>query len=296
MAQGLRGFSGRGKRRCGDALDALWFGVAVVFRWRFQFSLRSLLVMVVVVALPFSWLAVEIKKAKEQKVAAAAIQKAGGFVWYDFELDSLGDLVPNRQRPGPQWLRRLLGDHFFDAVTSAYVWDDVAMTYLAQLPRLQELFLISNLPRRNTPPPRPINHKLLGGSTTTLDKFSASGRRSIEDYQSCNPRFQDWTGHDLQSLPLPVHLRNLCVQLMDTACLCSLRNGRSELAVPPLQNLRALTQLRVLSLEGDNIQDAALEHIEGLTQLTNCISPTRRSPTLALRSSGRPCPTADIDH
>jgi len=34
----------------------VWFAVAVAFRRRFQFSLRSLLVLVVVVALPCSWL------------------------------------------------------------------------------------------------------------------------------------------------------------------------------------------------------------------------------------------------
>jgi len=35
----------------------LWFIVALVFRWHFQFGIRSLLVLVVVVAVPCSWLA-----------------------------------------------------------------------------------------------------------------------------------------------------------------------------------------------------------------------------------------------
>ena len=35
----------------------VWFGVALVFRRRLQFSISSLLVLVVVVALPCSWLA-----------------------------------------------------------------------------------------------------------------------------------------------------------------------------------------------------------------------------------------------
>ena len=45
----------------------VWFGVAVGFRRRFQFSLRSLLVLVVVVAIPCSWMSVEIKKAKDRR-------------------------------------------------------------------------------------------------------------------------------------------------------------------------------------------------------------------------------------
>ena len=36
----------------------------LVFRWRFQFSIRSLLVLVVAVAVPCSWLAVEMKRAR----------------------------------------------------------------------------------------------------------------------------------------------------------------------------------------------------------------------------------------
>jgi hypothetical protein len=35
----------------------LWLAASLIFRWRFQFSIRSLLVLVVVVAIPCSWLA-----------------------------------------------------------------------------------------------------------------------------------------------------------------------------------------------------------------------------------------------
>ncbi len=37
----------------------LWFAVSLIFRWRFQFSLRSLLIVAIVVAVPSSWCAVE---------------------------------------------------------------------------------------------------------------------------------------------------------------------------------------------------------------------------------------------
>ena len=53
-----------------------WFGAALVFRRRFQFSLRALLVLVVVVALPCSWFAVEMKAA--QKAAVETIKKLSG--------------------------------------------------------------------------------------------------------------------------------------------------------------------------------------------------------------------------
>src|SRR5271165_1162947 len=38
-------------------LMLLWFALALIFRRRFQFSIRSLLVLVVAVAVPSSWLA-----------------------------------------------------------------------------------------------------------------------------------------------------------------------------------------------------------------------------------------------
>ena len=47
-------------------LMLFWFLFALVFRWRFQFSILFLLVLTLVVALPFSWLATEMKAAREQ--------------------------------------------------------------------------------------------------------------------------------------------------------------------------------------------------------------------------------------
>ena len=55
----------------------LWWLVALIFRWRFQLGTRTLLVLTLAVALPFSWLAVEMKKAREQKGAVAAIKELG---------------------------------------------------------------------------------------------------------------------------------------------------------------------------------------------------------------------------
>jgi fatty acid desaturase len=60
------------------ALMLLWFFLALLFHWRFQFSLRSLLVLTVAVAIPFSWLAVEMKAARQQREAVKALLQLGG--------------------------------------------------------------------------------------------------------------------------------------------------------------------------------------------------------------------------
>ena len=59
-------------------LALLWFIAALLFRWRFQFSIRSLLVLTVAVAIPCSWMAMEMKKAREQKAAVDAALEVGG--------------------------------------------------------------------------------------------------------------------------------------------------------------------------------------------------------------------------
>lgn len=99
----------------------LWFVLALLFRNRFQFSLRLLFVLTAAVAIPFSWLAVEMKWAREQKEAAEALIKLGGQVQYDYrfryESESLVMPTTNTTLDVPAWLRQVLGDDFFCDVT-----------------------------------------------------------------------------------------------------------------------------------------------------------------------------------
>jgi hypothetical protein len=69
----------------GTGLTALllWWLIAVVFRWRFQFSVRSLLALAVVVAIPCSWFTSEIRRAKRQRTVVASLLQATASVNYD---------------------------------------------------------------------------------------------------------------------------------------------------------------------------------------------------------------------
>jgi hypothetical protein len=95
-------------------LMLFWFGVALLFRWRFQFGIRSLLVLTVAVALPCSWFSWEMQKAREQNEAAEAVRKAGLSVGYDLQCGARG-------HPGLRWLYNLLGDDFFSDVDCVQV-------------------------------------------------------------------------------------------------------------------------------------------------------------------------------
>jgi hypothetical protein len=94
----------------------LWFVLALLFRWRFQFSIRSLLMLTIAVAIPCSWLAVEMEQANGQKELVENLKKHGAAVGYDYQVDSSGPISGGTQ-PGPARLRKMLGDDFFRNLT-----------------------------------------------------------------------------------------------------------------------------------------------------------------------------------
>ena len=101
----------------------LWLAASLLFRWRFQFSIRSLLVLVVVVAVPCSWLTVKIQAAKLQKKSSVEIIECGGDVAFDYQCTSSFETFAG-QAAEPLWLRRLFGDDFFANVVFVSFWTD----------------------------------------------------------------------------------------------------------------------------------------------------------------------------
>lgn len=81
----------------------------------FQFSLRSLLVLLTIGCL---WLGWKTERVREQRETVQAIEALGGFVRYDWECYPASSEAP----PGPVWLRRMIGDEFFQEPVS--VWFD----------------------------------------------------------------------------------------------------------------------------------------------------------------------------
>ncbi|MBC8873845.1 MAG: hypothetical protein H8E44_30770 [Planctomycetes bacterium] len=91
----------------------VWLAASLLFRWRFQFSLRSLAVLIVAVAVPCCWLTVKMRQAERQRRAVEAIDKAGAWIRYDCQFDGSGKFMRRQEPPGPAWLRKLLGKDFF---------------------------------------------------------------------------------------------------------------------------------------------------------------------------------------
>ena len=103
-------------------------------RW-YQFSLRTLLIGVLVLSLPLSWFACRMQKARRQREAVEAIERAGGLVIYDWQSSGFG-FEPSAEPSAPKWARTLLGDDFFGGVkriTGTQDFGDDEATYLGAL-------------------------------------------------------------------------------------------------------------------------------------------------------------------
>jgi hypothetical protein len=89
-------------------------------RW-FQYSLRTLLLVMLLASIGTSWLAY---RATRQRDAVAAILRAGGGVIYSYEYDAAGKIVSDPEPPAPEWLRNVLGIDYFSRVTDVHLAGD----------------------------------------------------------------------------------------------------------------------------------------------------------------------------
>ena len=93
-----------------------WIAVRFAFRRRFQYSLRTLLLVMTLACIGMSWLGVKMQQARKQREAVEAIEKLGGWVHYDYQVDQSGRWHFGAVPPGPAWLRNGLGEDFFSTV------------------------------------------------------------------------------------------------------------------------------------------------------------------------------------
>ena len=236
---------------------SLWLGVALVFRQKFQFSIMSLLILVVVVALPCSWMPVEMKKAREQKAAVEGIGQLDGQVTYDYASPRLDSTTMNQPEPsGWLWLRNLLEDDFFNDVVQANLSSDAELECLKGLTQLKELHLgnsqitdaglqhIQGLTRLEL-------LDLTNTQATDAGLAHLEGLTTVEVLGLGNTQITD------AGLP---HLAGL-------AQLKELDLDHTRTTDEGLQLITGLSRLDALQLDGTQVTDLGLAHIKGLTQL-----------------------------
>ena len=119
----------------------IWFVVSLLLRRRFQFGLKSVLVLTVIVATLCSWCAVRKQQASRQKAAVKAIQKLGGGVGDDQGID----VDKPAQKHIAAWCQKLVGpDFLLHAVSVSFYYTqvgDAGLVHLKELTSLKELDL-----------------------------------------------------------------------------------------------------------------------------------------------------------
>jgi hypothetical protein len=114
------------------AANLFWRSRTATRRRWLQFSLRGLLALLTVFAI---WLGVIVNRAREQREAVKAIEATGGIVQYDWQVNlERASMIEGFEHykvfrkygspGGPAWLRRRIGnDYFQNVVTVELYWD-----------------------------------------------------------------------------------------------------------------------------------------------------------------------------
>ncbi len=112
-----------------------------------RFSLRALLVLVLLLSVPLGWFSWKMDRAREQREVVEGISELGGYIIYDYEFDETGELIWEAEPTTPAWLRKWLGDDFFCDVTrvgcSSTHFTDAELEHLKGLTNLKSLHLKS---------------------------------------------------------------------------------------------------------------------------------------------------------
>ena len=197
-----------------------------------RFSVRGLIVLVLVVGFVLGWF---VRRAHLQSEAVAAVRNAGGTVAYDWE-DNEWHPVQGGKPGGPKWLADRLGPDYFDtviAVLDGHTMSDAEMPLIGELDRLEVLDI---------------------NDASAVSDLGLSPVTALKRLRKLSIRGTRATDAGLE------HIKNLTK-------LEELDLDNTEVSGAGLKFLQKLTRLLILSLSGTDVDDAGLEHLKGLTNL-----------------------------
>lgn len=228
-------------------------------RW-YQYGLRTLLVVVTIFGIACSWFATRLLRAKRQEEAVEAIQRVGGVVYYNYQLDASNTLNPEIEPPGPVWLRKLLGVDFFWNVTEVHFsfteLTDKDFEHLKGLTQLQILtFNETEVTDAGLECIKNLNGlQRLALDKTTIRNVVLAHLEGMKQVQWLSLWRTNITDNGLEHLK---GLKNL--QYLNLAY--------NQITDAGLKHLKGLSQLKTLVLLSSQVTDAGLECIKGMKQL-----------------------------
>jgi hypothetical protein len=219
-------------------------------RW-FRYSLRTLMVFILLATVPMSWLAVKMRQARKQRQAVEAIVKLGGSLAYDTDIS---------KAPAPKWLSRLLGDDFFSTPVRVHFPSvpvtDADLEPVEGLTQLRELFLsgsqITDAGLERLKELRQLEQLDLSATQVTDAGLKhLDGAAQLQMLNLCGTRVTDTGMQHLRKLTQLRRLWLIGTPVTGDGC----------------EHLKGLTQLEDLNLSGTRVTDAGLEHLQGMAGL-----------------------------
>jgi hypothetical protein len=208
------------------------------------------MVLVLVLGCGLGWVA---HRARVQREAVAAIERAGGKVFYDWQLkySKMGDLMPDStgQSRWPRWLVDRLGPDYFSTVKMVFLFGpaDAVMPQVGRLDQLEELDFMPGRKDRTTLGPTDVGMVHLRDLTRLrhlkLGVNFAGGHIGSKI-----------TGAGLAAIAGCTRLWFLQLQGI-------------PLADADLAALRGMTELRILDIDSPKVTAAGLAHLRGMNQL-----------------------------
>jgi hypothetical protein len=259
--------------------------------WRF--SLKTLLILLALFCL---WLGTLANSANRQRRAIEAIQLSGGKFNYDYQLTRNG---PDLERefsyqvapPGPKWLRRIIGDHYFITPVTLNIHrqssiKDDCLSHLAALPFIESASFVdvsfrdsdlAHLKHLTNLRALGLHGVALSGAKAPSSFEFLQHLRRLEMLGLDSPTFRD---SDVTYLRGAVNLRFLTLynsavgddglaQLQHLKKLEMLGVSGTQVTDRGMTYLSSLPKLRYLSANDLNISDAAFESFTKMTALRN---------------------------
>ncbi|HEY2882816.1 MAG TPA: leucine-rich repeat domain-containing protein [Pirellulales bacterium] len=283
-----------------------WLIAARLFRWRFQFSLLSLFLVVLAVGIVCGWLLRELDRAHNQAELLANSQTGGYSLLFEDNFTPNGGLqFFSGSLPGPTWLEKIFGREFFREVVGASVKTDAALERLKDQTSLRRLYAndssltdaglkpLANFKRlewldlRDSPGITDAGMQNAAGLThlqgLLLTRLNI-GDAGLANFKDCKHLdnvdlgMTHVTGAGLASLANSIDMRtlNCWANPIDDAGFAHLKSmihmrglcvGFASITDAGLETVAGMNQLETLNIRGSKITDAGLKTLAKLQHL-----------------------------
>lgn len=244
-----------------------------------QFGTRTMLLVVLICAIPCSWLAIKIDRARKQQAAVAKLMTLYGSAHFDYETGDPPVGLDTPTPPGPAWLREFLDTDLFGRVIRAGAQNDASMACLTAMPHLRDLYLYGEITDVGLQQLDALPQ--LTGMEIHSDRVTNTGLahlKNLSRLQSLELWGKQPTDAGLKHLEGLNQLEVLRLRLpeMTDAGLEYIRGltqlqeldlSQTHITDEGMRHLQGLKQLHTLQLSGTDVTDKGLEHLHGLPQL-----------------------------